>query len=65
MAVLLGPSSSGQRRRLRATTALCTLAVLLLVVPLGIRALNAWHGGPQLPPSYLPALEGPRARQAA
>ena len=65
MSVLLGPSTSGLRRRLHATAALCTLASLLLIVPLGIRVLNAWHGGPELPPSYLPALEGPRARQAA
>ena len=64
MSVTSGPSSSGPRRRLQATAALSTLAALLLVVPLGIRVLSAWHGGPELPPSYLPALEGPRARQA-
>jgi hypothetical protein len=65
MSVLFGSSAIGLRRRLHATAALCTLASLLLIVPLGIRVLNAWHAGPELPPSYLPALEGPRARQAA
>ena len=65
MPVLLGSSTPVSRRRLHATAALCTLASLLLIVPLGIRVLNAGHAGPELPPSYLPALEGPRARQAA
>jgi hypothetical protein len=38
------------------------LIVLLLVVPLAIRAANAWHHDAPETPSYLPALEGPRAR---
>ena len=40
------------------------IAALTLVVPLGIRALNARRQPAALPESYLPALEGPRERQA-
>jgi len=37
-------------------------AVGLLVVPLGLRAANRLHPAPDLQPSYLPALYGPRER---
>ena len=40
------------------------IAALALLVPLGIRVLNAGRTGAPLPASYLPALEGPRERQA-
>ena len=40
------------------------LAVCLLAVPLGIPVANAERGGRPLPPTYLPALEGPRERGA-
>jgi hypothetical protein len=40
------------------------LALLTLAIPFGIRTLNAVHGVPAITPSYLPALEGPRAREA-
>ena len=35
----------------------------MLAVPFGIRVVNARHGVRELPPTYLPALEGPRERQ--
>jgi hypothetical protein len=34
----------------------------LLIVPLGLRAANRLHPAPNLQPSYLPALSGPRER---
>ena len=40
------------------------IAALTLLVPLGIRALNARRQSTALAESYLPALEGPRERQA-
>src|SRR4051794_21191108 len=43
---------------------LLAIFVLVLVVPVGIRVLNAQHGDPRPPPTYLPALEGPRERGA-
>ena len=36
----------------------------LLLIPLGLRAANRLHAAPDLRPSYLPALEGPRDRVA-
>jgi hypothetical protein len=41
---------------------LAFLIALTLLVPLGLRRANVWHGL-TVTPSYLPALEGPRARQ--
>jgi hypothetical protein len=41
---------------------LCALIALMLLVPFGLRVLNARFAGPALPPSYLPSLEGPRQR---
>ena len=35
----------------------------MLAVPFAIRIADAKHGGEPGPPSYLPALEGPRSRQ--
>jgi hypothetical protein len=43
---------------------LFALALLTLSVPFAIRAANAVHGVPVVTPSYLPALEGPRVRDA-
>ena len=34
----------------------------LLLIPLALRAANRLAAAPDLPPSYLPAIEGPRAR---
>lgn len=34
----------------------------LLVIPLGLRAANRLYAAPNLSPSYLPAIEGPRER---
>lgn len=48
--------------RIRGAAQLCLLAVLMLAVPFGLRALDAAFGGANVPASYLPALEGPRAR---
>lgn len=53
--------------RARATIQLVALALLTLSAPFLIRAANALHGTPAgsvAAPSYLPALEGPRARDA-
>jgi hypothetical protein len=41
---------------------LAALLALTLLVPFGIRALDTRYGPRDLSPSYLPALEGPRAR---
>jgi hypothetical protein len=41
---------------------LCALIVLMLLVPFGLRALNARYAPEGIPESYLPALEGPRVR---
>ena len=41
---------------------LAALVALTLLVPLGIRAIDVRYGPQNLSPSYLPALEGPRAR---
>jgi hypothetical protein len=43
---------------------LIAIFVLTVIVPLGIRVLNAQHGGTRAPATYLPALEGPRERGA-
>ena len=43
---------------------LVALALLTLTVPFVIRAANLAHGVPSVTPSYLPALEGPRVRDA-
>jgi hypothetical protein len=44
--------------------ALVVLVSVALLVPLLIRAANATHSDRPLPPTYLPALEGPRERGA-
>ena len=41
---------------------LLTAAAVLLVLPLGLRAANRLHPVPNLQPTYLPALYGPRER---
>jgi hypothetical protein len=43
---------------------LIALALLTLSVPFALRAANVVHGVPVVTPSYLPALEGPRTREA-
>jgi hypothetical protein len=48
--------------RERALAQLLLAAACLLALPLGLRAANRLHPAPALQPSYLPALEGPRAR---
>lgn len=45
-----------------AAAGLCLVILLTLLVPLGIRAVDARYGGAGAPPTYLPALEGPRDR---
>lgn len=52
------------RSRTSAAAKLCALLVLMLVVPFGLRALNARFAPTDIPESYLPALEGPRVRGA-
>jgi hypothetical protein len=42
---------------------LAILVLIVLLVPLGIRVLDARFGPEAAPPTYLPALEGPRVRQ--
>jgi hypothetical protein len=48
--------------RVHAIAGLTVLILVTLVVPAVIPLANARHDGPPLPPTYLPALEGPRAR---
>jgi hypothetical protein len=48
--------------RLPAPGQLLCAAAGLLLVPLGLRAANRLHPAPDLHPSYLPALYGPRER---
>lgn len=48
--------------RTRAAAGLTTVVLLTLAVPLVIPAFNRWLATPSLPPTYLPALEGPRER---
>jgi hypothetical protein len=50
--------------RVHAIAGLSALLLLTLAVPAVIRLANARQGGPALPPTYLPALEGPRERGA-
>jgi hypothetical protein len=45
-----------------ASVRLTTLVVIALVMSSVIPLANAWHATERLPPTYLPALEGPRAR---
>ena len=51
-------------RRAGGVAKLCALLALLLLTPFGLRALNARFAPRDIPPSYLPALEGPRVRGA-
>jgi hypothetical protein len=48
--------------RARAAAGLLTLVLLTLAVPAIIPLVNAWTTASPLPPTYLPALEGPRER---
>jgi hypothetical protein len=48
--------------KLTAVGQLLVAAAALLILPLGLRAANRLHTVPNLPPSYLPALYGPRER---
>lgn len=50
------------RARGPAAVQIGTLVALMLVVPLVIHVANARHGADAAAASYLPALEGPRAR---
>jgi hypothetical protein len=57
--------ASGVRGRLRPALQLATLVVLSLAVPSAVRLANAGRGrAVEAAPSYLPALEGPRVREA-
>jgi hypothetical protein len=42
---------------------LAAVAAGLLLLPFGLRAANRLHAVPNLQPSYLPAIEGPRERK--
>jgi hypothetical protein len=48
--------------RSRAIVGLAVLVLTTLTVPVVIPAVNAWRAARALPPTYLPALEGPRER---
>lgn len=48
--------------RVRAAAGLLTLILATLGTPLLVPALNRWHATRPFPPTYLPALEGPRDR---
>jgi hypothetical protein len=48
--------------RTRAAAGLLTLVVLTLATPALLPSLNRWHSTKPFPPTYLPALEGPRER---
>jgi len=48
--------------RAQPIAALSTLILITLIAPAGIPIANAWHAHRSLPPTYLPALEGPRER---
>lgn len=48
--------------RTRGTAQLCALIALIVLVPFGLVVLDARFGAHDVPPSYLPALEGPRVR---
>ena len=50
--------------RAHAAAALSSLILITLVVPGVIPVSNARHVSRPLPPTYLPALEGPRERGA-
>ncbi|MBW8713001.1 MAG: hypothetical protein JF632_02835 [Acidobacteria bacterium] len=63
MSSSLATSGCGNEDRLHRAVGLIGMFVLLLVVPLGIRVLNAQHGS-RPRETYLPALEGPRDRAA-
>jgi hypothetical protein len=54
--------NSLHHRRARGVTQLCALLILMLLVPLVLRPLDARFGMKNVPASYLPALEGPRVR---
>lgn len=42
---------------------LAALVALMLLVPFGLRLIDARYGADDLQPPYLPSLEGPRARE--
>jgi hypothetical protein len=48
--------------RARAAAGLALLIAITLAVPFAIPLVNRWRGEKPLPPTYLPALEGPRER---
>lgn len=52
-----------EARRARAGVQLALCAVAIVLVPLAFRAINSARGVSALPPTYLPALEGPRERR--
>lgn len=55
--------SESRAARRAAVIQLVLAGVCLAALPLGIRAANALSGVPALSSTYLPALEGPRARR--
>ena len=50
--------------RARAAVGLLTLILVTLLTPALVPAVNWWHAAEPFPPTYLPALEGPRFRLA-
>jgi hypothetical protein len=48
--------------RVRQLAGLSALVLITLAVPAIVPLANAWRAGTPLPPTYLPALEGPRER---
>ena len=50
--------------RARAAVGLLSLILVTLLTPALVPAVNWWHAAEPFPPTYLPALEGPRFRLA-
>ena len=48
--------------RVRAAAGLLTLVLIATLTPALVPVLNRWHSARPFPPTYLPALEGPRER---
>lgn len=56
--------ASARASRTRALIGLLTLILVTLVTPAVVMpAVNRWHSTQPFPPTYLPALEGPRHRE--
>jgi hypothetical protein len=52
-----------EARRARAGVQLALCLAAIVIVPFAFRAINSVRGVSALPPTYLPALEGPRERR--